>query len=69
MLDSKGSKVYFQTSSPELKEDWLSAVCYALTQETLESRLEELLIKERNSIQLQLPSPDIYKYVGTGNLS
>ena len=31
----------------------------------MESRLEELLMKERNSIQFQLPSPDIYKYVDT----
>ena len=62
MLDSKGIKLYIQASSQELKEEWLSAICYALTQESLESRLEDLLIKERNSIQFQLPSPDIYKY-------
>lgn len=62
MVDNK-NKIFFQTPSQALNEEWLSAVCYALTHEALESKLEDLLNKERNSIQLELPSPDIYKYV------
>ena len=64
MLDNK-NKIFFQTLSQELNEEWLSAVCYALTHETFESKLEDLLNKERNSMQFELPSPDIYKYVVT----